>query len=129
MLILHDDLDKGMLEFVKSNLIVISDGIQIPIIPKILTVQRWGEITSTWTFSDEDGNMKVPFIGVIRRPDVQPGTNPIVQRTIPDRRQIFYTAVQTWNGTQRGADVYTMPQPVAIDIGFEVTIVCKNSGI
>jgi hypothetical protein len=124
--ILHDDLDKGMLEFVKSNLIVISDGVQIPIIPKILTVQRWGEITSTWTFADEDGNMKVPFIGVIRRPDVQPGTNPIVQRTIPDRRQVFYAAVQTFNGNQRGADVYTMPQPVAIDIGFEVTIVCEK---
>jgi hypothetical protein len=124
--ILHDDLDMGMLEFVKSNLKVISDGTQIPIIPKILTVQRWGEITNNWTFSDEDGNMKVPFIGVIRKPDVQPGTNPNIQRTIPDRRQIYYATVKTWNGNMAGADVYKMPQPVAIDIGFEVTIVCQK---
>jgi hypothetical protein len=116
----------GMLEFVKSNLKVISDGTQIPIIPKILTIQRWGEITNTWTFSDEDGNMKVPFIGVIRKPDVQPGTNPNIQRTIPDRRQIYYATVKTWNGNMAGADVYKMPQPVAIDIGFEVIIVCQK---
>jgi len=124
--ILHDDLDLGMLEFVKKYLKVVSDGVQIPIIPKILTVQRWGEISNNWTFSDEDGNMKVPFIGVVRRPDVQPGTNPMVQRTIPDRRQFHYATVKTWNGTQAGADVYKIPQPVAIDIGFEVTIVCQK---
>ena len=124
--ILHDDLDMGMLEFVKTNLVVISDGDQIPIIPKILTVQRWGEISNNWTFADDDGNMKIPFIGVVRRPDVQPGTNPVIQRTIPDRRTFFYSSVPTWNGTQMGADVYKMPQPVAIDIGFEVTIVCQK---
>jgi hypothetical protein len=124
--VLHDDLDMGMLEFVKSNLKVISDGEQIPIIPKILTVQRWGEISNNWTFADEDGNMKVPFIGVIRRPDVQPGTNPVIQRNIPDRRTFHYATVPTWNGTQLGADIYKMPQPVAIDIGFEVTIVCHK---
>ena len=106
--ILHDDLDMGMLEFVKTNLVVISDGDQIPIIPKILTVQRWGEISNNWTFADDDGNMKIPFIGVVRRPDVQPGTNPVIQRTIPDRRTFFYSSVPTWNGTQMGADVYKL---------------------
>lgn len=124
--ILHDDLDMGMLEFVKTNLKVVSDGSQIPVIPKILTVQRWGEITNTWTFSDEDGNMKIPFIGVVRKPDVQPGTNPNIQRTIPDRRQIYYSTVKTWDGNMAGADVYKMPQPVAVDISFEVVIVCQK---
>jgi len=124
--ILHDDLDMGMLEFVKNNLKIISDGIQIPIIPKILTVQRWSEISNNWTFSDEDGNMKVPFIGVIRKPDVQPGTNPMVQRTIPDRREFNYAAVKTWNGTEMGADIYKMPQPVPIDITYEIIIVCQK---
>ena len=41
----HDDLDMGMLDFVKENFIVVTDGDQIPIIPKILTLQRWGEFT------------------------------------------------------------------------------------
>lgn len=124
--ILHDDLDMGMLEFVKQNLKVISDGQEIPIIPKILTIQRWGEIKNEWTFSDADGNIKIPFIGIIRKPDVQPGTNPSIQRTIPDRRDFYYSTVKTWNGTQIGADVYKIPQPVAVDISFEITIVCQK---
>ena len=124
--ILHEDLDLGMLDFVKEHFKIISDGDQIPIIPRILTIQRWGEMSNNWTFSDEDGNMKLPFMAVIRRPDVQPGTNPVVQRTIPDRRDFFYASVPTWNGTQMGADIYKIPQPVAIDITFDVTIVCTK---
>jgi len=124
--VLHDDLDLGMLEFVKENMVVVSDDEQIPIIPKILTVQRWGEISNNWTFADDDGNMKVPFIGVIRRPDVQPGSNPSLIRTIPDRMEFHYATVQTWNGTQSGADIYKIPQPVPVDIGFEMTIVCQK---
>lgn len=124
--ILHDDLDGGMLEFIKTNFVVVSDGNQIPIIPKILTIQRWGEFANNWEFSDDDGNVKVPFIAIIRKPDVQPGTNPVTQRTIPDRRTFHYASVPTWNGTQIGADIYKMPQPVAVDITFEVTIVCHK---
>jgi hypothetical protein len=33
--ILHDDLDYGMMDFVKKNFVVISDGKKIPVIPKI----------------------------------------------------------------------------------------------
>jgi hypothetical protein len=124
--ILHDDLDSGMLDYVKENFVVISDGEQIPIIPKILTIQRWGEISNTWTFNDEDGNIKVPFISLVRKPDVQPGTHPSIQRTIPDRATFYYEKVPTWNGTQLGADIYKIPQPIAIDITYEVTIVCNK---
>lgn len=124
--ILHDDLDAGMLNFVKENFVIISDGEKIPVIPRIMTIQRWGEFTNNWEFSDNDGNVKLPFIAVIRKPDVQPGTNPSIQRTIPDRRTFHYATVPTWNGTQMGADVYKVPQPVAVDISFEVTIICTK---
>ena len=124
--VLHDDLDMGMLDFVKKNFVVVSDGKPIPIIPKILTIQRWAQIMNTWEFSDSDGNLQVPFVGVIRRPDVQPGTNPSIIRTIPERLQFHYASVATWNGTQMGADVYKIPQPVPVDITFEVTIVCTK---
>jgi hypothetical protein len=124
--VLHDDLDAGMLEFVSKNFVVISDGKKIPVIPKILTIQRWAQIMNTWEFSDDDGNLKVPFVGVIRRPDVQPGTNPSIVRTIPERLQFHYASVATWNGTQMGADIYKIPQPVPVDISFEVTIVCSK---
>ena len=124
--VLHDDLDLGMLDFVKNNFKINSDGSVVPIIPKILTIQRWGEFTNTWNFADLDGNPSLPFIAVIRRPDVQPGTNPSLQRTIPDRQQFYYASVPKWDGTQMGADVYKIPQPVAVDITYEVTIVCTK---
>jgi len=124
--ILHDDLDLGMLEYVSKNLKVISDGEEIPLIKKILTIQRWGEISSNWSFSDDDGNIKLPFIAIIRKPDPQPGTNPITQRTIPDRKTFYYQSVLNWNGNQMGADIYKIPQPVAVDISYEVIIVCHK---
>jgi hypothetical protein len=124
--VLHDDLDKGMLEYVKKNFVVVSDGERIPVIEKILTIQRWGEFSNNWNFSDDDGNIKLPFIAVIRKPDVQPGTNPSVQRTIPDRKTFYYQSVPTWDGNKKGADIYKIPQPVAIDITYEVVFVCNK---
>jgi hypothetical protein len=115
-----------MLDFIKENFKIVSDGEQIPIIPKILTIQRWAELENSWEFVDEDRNIKLPFIAIIRQPDVQPGTNPVTQRTIPDRDTFFYASVPTWDGTQVGADIYRIPQPVAVDISFEVTIVCTK---
>lgn len=122
----HEDLDLGMLEFVKNNFKVVSDGETIPIINKILTVQRWGEISVNWEFTDSSGVIKLPFIAVIRKPDVQPGTHPSVQRTIPDRYKIYYQTVPTWDGNSFGADVYKIPQPVAVDISYEVVIACTQ---
>lgn len=124
--LLHEDMDMGMLEYVKNTFKIVSDGNQIPTIPRILTVQRWAEFSNNWDFSDEDGNMKLPFIAIIRKPDVQPGTNPVVQRTIPDRQTFHYATVPTWDGSQMGADVYKIPQPVAVDVAYEVVFVCNK---
>jgi hypothetical protein len=124
--ILHEDLDKGMLEYVQKEFKIVSDGKTIPVIERILTIQRWGEFSNNWEFSDDDGNVKLPFIVTIRKPDVQPGTNPSVQRTVPDRHQFYYASVPTWNGTQMGADIYKIPQPVPVDISYDVTIICNK---
>jgi len=124
--ILHDDLDAGMLEFIKTNMKVISKGKEIPILKKILTIQRWGEISTNWQFMDGDNNIKLPFIVVIRKPDPQPGTNPVVQRTIPDRQTFYYQSVANWDGNNLGADIYKIPQPVAVDISYEIMIVCQQ---
>jgi len=125
--ILHDDLDRGMLDYVEKNFVVVSDGKKIPMIPRILTIQRWAELQNTWEYSDEEGNINLPFISVVRKPDVQPGTNPSVLRTIPDRHRFHYSTVkkQDANG-MLGADVYKIPQPIPVDISYDVTIVCNK---
>jgi hypothetical protein len=124
--ILHDDLDKGFLDYIIKNLKVTTDGKEIPIIEKLLTIQRWGEYTNNWTFTDEDNNITLPFIAIIRKPEVQFGTHAGAQRTIPDRAQFFYASVPKWNGAQLGADIYTIPQPVPVDISYTVSIVCTK---
>ena len=84
--ILHDDLDAGMLDFVKKNFVVNSGDKQIPVVERILTIQRWAEFSNNWEFSDSDDNITLPFIVLIRKPDPQPGSNPTVIKTIPNRR-------------------------------------------
>ena len=124
--VLHDDLDMGMLDFIKQNFEIVSDGQKIPVVDKIMTIQRWGEFANNWSFSDEDGNPKIPLIAVIRKPDAQIGKHPSTIYTIPDRQTFYYATVPTWNGNQMGADVYKIPQPVAVDLTFDVTIVCTK---
>ena len=71
--------------------------------------------------------MELPFVAIIRKPDVQYGTNPSVQRTIPDRHQIYYASVPTWDGAALGADIYTIPQPIPVDISYDVIIICNKN--
>tara|TARA_B100000700_G_scaffold213279_1_gene234561 strand:- start:270 stop:1358 length:1089 start_codon:yes stop_codon:yes gene_type:complete len=124
--VLHEDLDGGMLSFVQEQLKVALNGKQLPVIDRILTIQRWGEFAQTWSFANEDKNVELPFIVVVRKPDVQYGSNPALRYTIPNRKQFHFAKVPTWDGTRKGMDVYTIPQPVPIDITYDVKIVCNR---
>lgn len=124
--VLHADLDRGMLDFVKGDLELISSGKVVPMIDIILTTQNWSQYTETATFSDKDFNVLPPFITVVRQPEVKYGTNPSLQYTIPNRKQFYYASVPTWDGNQQGMDIYTIPQPVPVDINYSVKIVCNR---
>lgn len=117
--IFSDDLDLGFLNFVKENF-----QIEIPIIPKILTTQRWGEVANTWTFSDNSSVIKVPFISVIRKPNIQPGSNPITIRTIPERKPFYYNIIQSTS--EKSGEIFKIPQPIAVDITYDVIIVTQK---
>lgn len=124
--VLHEDMDSGMLEFVQNDLETTSSGKKIPVIDRILTLQRWGEFSQTWSFSTEDKNVELPFIVIIRKPDVQYGTNPSLQYTIPDRKQFHFAKVPTWDGNRKGVDIYTIPQPIPVDISYDIKITCNR---
>jgi hypothetical protein len=113
-----------MLDFVKNDLKIVSEGNVVPMVDILLTTQNWSQFTETWTFVDTDFNPLPPFITVVRQPEVKYGTNPSLQYTIPNRKQFYFAVVPTWNGNQNGADVYTIPQPVPVDINYSVKIVC-----
>lgn len=125
--ILHEDLDMGMLDFVKDNLLFTNDGgNKVNFIERILTIQRWSEMSNTFPFNDEDGNIELPFVVVVRKPEVPYGSNPSLLYTIPDRQTFFYRRVPTWNGNRLGADIYKIPQPIPVDMSFDVIVVCNR---
>jgi len=124
--VLHADLDRGMLDFVKEDLQVVTAGKIIPMLDIIITTQNWAQYTETALFTNLDFNPEPPFITVVRQPEVKFGTNPALQYTIPNRKQFYYASVPTWNGNEQGMDIYTIPQPVPVDINYSVKIICNR---
>ena len=124
--ILHEDLDKGFLDFVKNDLKLVVSGKLVPTVDIIITTQNWAQFTQTWNFQNIDKNAEPPFITVVRSPEGKYGSTPSLQYRIPNSRQFFYAAVPTWNGDRKGLDVYTIPQPIPIDLTFSIKIVCNR---
>jgi len=124
--ILHADLDRGFLDFVKNDLGIVVEGATVPTVDIIITTQNWAQFTETWNFVDLDFNVKPPFVTTVRTPEVKFGTNPALLYNIPNRRQYFYATVPTWDGKKLGADVYKIPQPIPVDITYQVKIVCNR---
>ena len=124
--VLHADLDRGMLDFVKTELQVTTAGKIVPMLDIIITSQNWAQYTETALFTDMDNNPSPPFITVVRNPEVKYGTNPSLQYTIPNRKQFYYASVPTWNGNEQGMDIYTIPQPVPVDIKYSIKIICNR---
>jgi len=124
--LLHADLDRGFLDFVRDDLKVVVEGKTIPTVDILVTTQNWAQFTETWNFQNIDKNVEPPFITVIRVPEVKYGTNPALLYNIPNRKQYFYAQVPTWDGQRNGMDVYTIPQPVPVDITYSVKIICNR---
>lgn len=124
--LLHADLDRGFLDFVKGSLQTIVEGQVIPVVDILISSQNWSQFVETWNFQNIDKNIEPPFITVIRNPEVKYGNNPAVMYNIPNRRMYYYMQVPTWDGQRHGMDIYKIPQPVPIDIKFTVAIVCNR---
>lgn len=124
--VLHADLDLGMLDFVKEELKLVTSEKTVPTVDKIITTQNWSQFTETWDFQDLDKNISLPFIATVRNADVKYGTFQGGAANIPNRRQFFYYTVPTWDGQRKGADVYTIPQPIPVDITYNVKLFCNR---
>ena len=124
--VLHADLDRGMLDFVKEDLKLVIEEKVVPTVDRIITNQNWSQFTETWDFQDLDRNISLPFIATVRTPEVKYGTFQGGAANIPNRRQFFYYSVPTWDGQRKGADVYKIPQPIPVDITYNVKIFCNR---
>ena len=124
--VLHADLDRGMLDYVKEELQLTVSGKKVPTVDVIITTQNWAQFTQTWDFQTLDKNISPPFITTVRQPEVKFGTNPSTQYTIPNRKGFYYAKVPTWDGNRKGMDIYKIPQPVPVDITYNIKIFCNR---
>lgn len=119
--VLEEDLDSGFVNFVNTDLSITINGEKVPVI--FLTLQRWNEFTKTWKFTDKHKDIKIPFITVVRQPDIQPGQNQAGLWNIPGNRTYTYIKVPTKDDSGRiGIDLYKIPQPTSVDVTYEVRI-------
>ncbi len=120
--VLEEDMDQSFIDFMNNSdgLSISVDGNKIPVI--FLTIQRWTEFTKTWQFSDKYKNIEMPFVTVVRKPDIQQGKNQAGLWNIPGNRTYTYMKVPTWDGVRRGVDLYKVPQPTSVDLTYEVRI-------
>lgn len=121
--VLEEDMDQAVVNFVKNDKVGFSltiDGKKVPVI--FLTIQRWTEFSKTWQFSDKYKDIELPFITVVRKPDIQQGQNQAGLWNIPGNRTYTYMRVPTWDGVRKGVDLYKIPQPTPVDMTYEVRI-------
>lgn len=116
----EEDMDETFIEFVKTKLGITIDGEKVPVI--FLTIQRWSEFSKTWSFTDKYKDIQLPFITIVRKPDIQVGTNQAGLWNIAGDRTYTYMKVPTWDGIRKGIDLYKIPQPTSVDITYEVRL-------
>jgi hypothetical protein len=122
--ILHEDMDGEMINYVDNDIELSLAGEKVPVI--FLSIQRWAEFTKTWQYSDINKNIKLPFITIVRKPDPQVGTNYAGSFNVPGRPTFTYMKIPTWSGNIKGYDIYKIPQPISVDITYEVRLFCNR---
>ena len=121
----YEDMDESLIDFVKNDLSITIDGDRVPVI--FLTIQRWSEFSKTWQHSDKYKDIKIPFITIVRKPDIQIGTNQAGNWNVSQASNIYtYMKVPTFEGGRKGIDVYKIPQPTSTDINYEVRLFCNK---
>jgi hypothetical protein len=82
-------MDQTFVEYLNSDtgLSISIDGAKVPVI--FLTIQRWVEFSKTWQFSDKYKNISLPFITIIRKPDIQQGQNQLAYRLSGNRTPLI----------------------------------------
>ncbi len=62
--LLHADLDRGFLDFVKEKFKITTEGKNIPVVDILITTQNWSQFVETWDFQNIDKNLEPPFITI-----------------------------------------------------------------
>lgn len=117
-----EDIDEGVLEYIKNLNITLEneEGVmsKVPVI--FLTQERWAEFKMNWASLREESGEEIvmPFMALIRT-SVKQGTSPL-KRTIPLKKKFTFQKVPIFDGTLKGFELFKIPQPVWIDLSYEL---------
>lgn len=120
-----EDMSLGLKQFIENqNLSVIMETGISKKVPVIYVAQElWAERKNNWREMRSEYGEEVirPYMAIIRTA-VKRGTAPI-RYTVPNRKTFKFLKVPTFDGTLKGFDIYKIPQPVYVDIEFELKFV------
>ena len=121
----YDDIDFAFEEFVKESVAKFNNT-QYPVFT-LYSNQRFSEYSQNWEHTDEDGNLLLNFVTVIRDNNPKPGSNQGELWNIPGNR--YYTMkiknVIDDNGTE-SYEIYSMKQPYAVDLTYRVNFMTST---
>ena len=121
--ILLEDLDASVFDYVNQDgMKAVIDNVAVPNF--YLDNDRWGEFSKTWKFMDNDKNVPTPYI-TVRRIDKKPGTRLGSKFRIPQPRKFMYMNVPILDGGEVIYLQFKMPEPVNVDLTYEVTLFTK----
>jgi len=121
--ILLEDLDQALFNYV--NLDNMRCVIENQVVPTFyLENERWGELSKTWKFVDNDRNVPTPYI-TVRRIDKQAGTRLGTKFRIPHPRKFRYMTVPILDAGEVINLLFKMPEPVNVDMIYEVALFTK----
>lgn len=113
-----EDLDESMMQYVSDNLSFEVEGKVVPVF--FMTKERWADLTLTWQQTDEKGNVVMPYMTLRRASPPRRGTNEAIKYRIGQNKKFTYTKVPVYENGVFGYDIYQTPQPIPIDIEYEV---------
>lgn len=120
-----EDLSMGLKKFIESqNLSLIMENGKSKLVPVIYVPQEmWAERKINWKEMRNESGEEIsrPFIAIIRTA-IKKGTAPI-KNTIPNRKIFTFLRVPNFDGTLKGYDLYKIPQPVYVDIEYDVKFI------
>lgn len=117
-----EDSDQAMFDFF-SNMgfsVVDSTNVGRKVNVIYLSQELWAERRKSWNIRMAENGEEVlmPFMTLIRT-SVKTGSSPL-KYTIPNKKKFNFLKVPTFDGTLKGYDLYKIPQPAYVDLGYEL---------
>lgn len=122
----YEDIDRAFKEWVEKELSITVDGKELPTMV-LYTNQRFSEYMQSWSYTDENNNIRINFKTVSRENNPSYGSIHGKLYNIPGDRFYKLKSVRAVDESGRRYRVdYEMKQPTSIDFSYKVSIMSNR---